>query len=688
MSDGLTHDEQTLEDGEIPPTPGTAAAVDALLHVQNAAAGQEGNGNHEPGTGNGAALAAAGGQGDESRNSTPVGPTPSTGVTGTTPASVVEERPLLSTNHTYANTLFQSQGGTRVPIYSPNFASGLGAGATQPRGAIPAPMQGIRFRNQEISASEILKANGYGYDARRGGWFMPTQRPSAFGGGSGNPSPPTSGGSFPSPPLVPRYGFTQTSQAQAPVDTIFSESQKQFDSVNGVALRDEERTATDRHKAFARITQKYTSSMDVRLWVETFKRVSKLSGLSNNPKLILQTLLDKVNAETNVGRGVHAKYDTLQTERFQQRLRTNGHDQGEALAFSLGTEAMESYVNQLLDHVMVARAAKLNETHLDDKWHALKLKPRQSLQGYFAKVETLCTQIRAIGGHKTPEEQIKALLNGLPQSTKARSGDFQVSLPGEARKEIERAKNAHSQEYLAGPLAYVQRFLQNQVTNFKLKLRVSEDDSDDESEEEEPETKVRYTSTDSKKVLGDRKTLKDEAALKKLADKIPQGQLHVRPCYLCTKLIPGRARFGANHSAGECWQNPNSAHFEPKVGVDRHGKERKSRRKQKDKRKERESKKGDEPNSKRQAGGEDKAVRFTKSEWEAQAKEAAKKKAAEFSESMKAWTQNSESLIVPKREYEQLQAMRRTILSQEAQKTSSTSGTYGIDSWVPLSKSG
>ena len=134
MSDGLTHDEPTLEEGEVPPTPGTAAAVDALLHVQNAAAGQEGNGNHEPGTGNGAALAVAGGQGDETRNSTPVGPTLSTGVTGTTPASVVEERPLLSTNHTYANTLFQSQGGTRVPIYSPNFTSGLGAGATQPRG--------------------------------------------------------------------------------------------------------------------------------------------------------------------------------------------------------------------------------------------------------------------------------------------------------------------------------------------------------------------------------------------------------------------------------------------------------------------------------------------------------------------------------------------------------------------------
>ena len=123
------------------------------------------------------------------------------------------------------------------------------------------------------------------------------------------------------------------------------------------------------------------------------------------------------------------------------------------------------------------------------------------------------------------------------------------------------------------------------------------------------------------------------------------------------------------------------------MGVDRHGKERKSRRKQKEKRKERESKKGDEPDSKRQAGGEDKAVRFTKTEWEAQAKEAAEKKAAEFSESMKAWTQNSDNMIVPKHEYEQLQAMRRTILSQEAQKTSSTSGTYGIDNWNSLSKS-
>eukprot|EP00945_MAST-04E_sp_MAST-4E-sp1_P000815 g815.t1 len=148
---------------------------------------------------------------------------------------------------------------------------------------------------------------------------------------------------------------------------MFNGSRKAFDRVKGIALRDEDRIASDRRKAFSKGIKKFETRMDVRRWVQAFKRGVRLSGLTNNPKLILQTLLDKIDAETNVGEGVHTKYDSLQTQRYEARLRVNGLNEDEALAYSYGNEALEEYVCALLDHVMVARAAKLNETHLDDK---------------------------------------------------------------------------------------------------------------------------------------------------------------------------------------------------------------------------------------------------------------------------------------------------------------------------------
>ena len=143
MSSGSNHEEQTAGDGAFPATPGTAAAAHALLAVQNTATDQESDGNHEPGTRDEMTLAASGGQGGGSSTPTLANPTLSMGVSGVPPAA-----PVVGTRstHMHANTPFPTQG-TRVPIYSPHFNLGLGAGATQARDAMSqgasAPIQNV-----------------------------------------------------------------------------------------------------------------------------------------------------------------------------------------------------------------------------------------------------------------------------------------------------------------------------------------------------------------------------------------------------------------------------------------------------------------------------------------------------------------------------------------------------------------
>ena len=677
MSGGSSQvrDDSMLEEGEIH-SPGTAAAASVLLEMNAIGDGNRemGNRNHEPVTdeANGA------GQSVEGSIPTHMDLVQGVGVTGTPPV-VMGHRPLLSARQT-ANIGSTSLGVSQGSLQGSESAQGAALASGRGQDII-ASMQGSYFPmdNPPVYRPQQGWASGQIYDYQRGGWFIPA-RPPNLGAGQSHGSTPTSEGNFMSPPRVQRQRQSPlTVHRRVTARTMFHYSRKAFDCVDGKALRDEDRIATDRRNAFSKGIKKFETRMDVRRWVEAFKRGVRLSGLTNNPKLILQTLLDKIDAETNVGEGVHTKYDSLQTQRYEARLRVNGFNEDEALAYSYGNEALEDYVCALLDHVMVARAAKLNETHLDDKWNALKMKPRQSLQSYFAKMETQCVQIRAIGGNKTTDEQVKALLNGLPQSTSTRSGDLQVSLPGEARKEIERAKAAQSVTYLENPLAYVQLFLQNQVTNFKLRMKISDDDSDDESEEEEERLKktVRFTKSQGD-FLGEKGKLKDEAQLRELVGSLQSNQMSSKPCELCL-LIPGRAKFAKNHSASVCWQNPLCNHFEPKVGFDRSGKERKKRTL---KRKEREAKRGNEPEPKRQKGEEAKEVRFTQAEWEAKAKETAEKKAAEFEASMKAWTEKSGQMLVPKQEYEKLAALRRTMLEKES---AADKGCAGVYEWQSMS---
>jgi hypothetical protein len=442
---------------------------------------------------------------------------------------------------------------------------------------------------------------------------------------------------------------------------------KNIHRVNGNVLADTDKVATERHKSFTRGIKQYEVKSTVRNWVKTFIRAIKISGLANNPRLILQTLLDKINADTPLGSGIHDKYDSLQ-EQLCGTMRNRGMSEENALRYSLGNDAMETYVCALLDHALVAKAAKLNESHLDDKWNALRMKKRQSLQSYFARLETLCTNIRAIGGYKSPEEQIKALLKGLPEKTEARDGGVAISLPGEARKEQERATRAGDPTYLSNPVAYLQMFLQNQVTNFRLKLKISDDDSDDEDDSgsednERSPKKIRSTG------VGDSQSnVKDESKLKKLVERIPASEMGSRPCALC-KLIPGREKFAANHSADICWQNPLSSHFEPKVGYDRSGKKRISRRKgDKEERKRKRDEGGStstESSSKKKEKTSPEIRRMTKEEWKAQEAAEASARAADFDKNMKEWSARTDNVVVSRSEYDSLVKARRMHLDKD-----------------------
>ena len=113
--------------------------------------------------------------------------------------------------------------------------------------------------------------------------------------------------------------------------------------MNGRVLADTDKIATERHKNFTRGIKQYEVKSTVRNWVKTFVGAIKISCLANNPRLILQTLLDKINADTPLESGIHDKYDSLQ-EQMCGTMRNRGLSEEDALRYSLSNTAMESYV--------------------------------------------------------------------------------------------------------------------------------------------------------------------------------------------------------------------------------------------------------------------------------------------------------------------------------------------------------
>ena len=88
--------------------------------------------------------------------------------------------------------------------------------------------------------------------------------------------------------------------------------------------------------------KKFKTRLYVQRWVEAFKCPIILLGLTNNQKLILQILLDSINAETNMVEGVHKKHDSLPMQRFKMRMRQNCFNQDEALESQYEVRNMET----------------------------------------------------------------------------------------------------------------------------------------------------------------------------------------------------------------------------------------------------------------------------------------------------------------------------------------------------------
>ena len=298
-------DDSTLEEGEISSSE-TAAVVGTLLEMN---ANEDGNGeignrNHEPVTdgANGA------GQGVAGQVPASTALAQGAGVTMSPPA-VEDHRPLLSGVQT-ANNGLTSMGVSQGHVQG----TGMAQRATLAQGRGPgfnAPMQNPYFPmgNPPVYMPQRSWATGQVYDYQRGGWFILAEPPNS-GGRQLYGSTPTSGGDLRSPPRVPRHVQSPvTVRGTTTAKMMFNDSRKAFDRVNGIALRDEDRIASDRRKAFSKGIKKFETRMDVRRWVQAFKRGVRLSGLTNNPKLILQTLLDKIDAETNVGESSHGLDD-------------------------------------------------------------------------------------------------------------------------------------------------------------------------------------------------------------------------------------------------------------------------------------------------------------------------------------------------------------------------------------------
>ena len=84
-----------------------------------------------------------------------------------------------------------------------------------------------------------------------------------------------------------------------------------------------------------------------RVWVECFERHLKSSGLSNNPRLILNVLLEKASIETALGRQVQEKCASLESRSLKARLDA-GASPAEANEAACADPALREYIVVLL----------------------------------------------------------------------------------------------------------------------------------------------------------------------------------------------------------------------------------------------------------------------------------------------------------------------------------------------------
>ena len=175
---------------------------------------------------------------------------------------------------------------------------------------------------------------------------------------------------------------------------------------------DDNTVVIQRYKLFRNLIKEYKKSVMARVWVECFERHLKSSGLSNNPRLILNVLLEKASIKTALGRQVQEKCASLESRSLKARLDA-GASPAEADEAACADPALREYIVVLLQYIVTARANKANLERLNDRWDAIKLKSTETIQTYFYRVQQMAHKIAMEGGVRTKSQCVDTVIKGL-----------------------------------------------------------------------------------------------------------------------------------------------------------------------------------------------------------------------------------------------------------------------------------
>ena len=342
-----------------------------------------------------------------------------------------------------------------------------------------------------------------------------------------------------------------------------------------VVPTDDNTVVIQRYKLFRNLIKEYKKSVMVRVWVECFERHLKSSGLSNNPRLILNVLLEKASIETALGRQVHEKCASLETRSLQARVEA-GASPAEANEAAFADPALREYIVVLLQYIVTARANKANLERLNDKWDAIKLKSTETIQTYFYRVQQMAHKIAMEGGVRSKSQCVDTVIKGLgviySNSKDHKGAQLHYDVGATMRKWW--AENRNVPHVKEEPMQALQDELTSYAGIYKLKVKISEDASDeedsdsDDATEDEDEGKKKKKKVRFAKGKGD-KNEKPKDKLLKAAKKIPTEDHDTVPCALC--VARGRKKYAGGHSMTTCFDYPDGDYYEPVFGYDQDG---------------------------------------------------------------------------------------------------------------------
>ena len=338
---------------------------------------------------------------------------------------------------------------------------------------------------------------------------------------------------------------------------------------------DDNTVVIQRYKLFRNLIKEYKKSVMVRVWVECFERHLKSSGLSNNPRLILNVLLEKASIETALGRQVHEKCASLESRSLQARVDA-GAAPAEANEAAFADPALREYIVVLLKYIVTARANKANLERLNDKWDEIKLKSTETIQTYFYRVTQMAHKIAMEGGVRSKSQCVDTVIKGLgviySNSKDHKGSKLQYDVGATMRKWW--AENRNVTHVKEEPMQALQDELTSYAGIYKLKVKISDDASDEEDSDSDDATDLLEEDGKKKKKVrfasgkGD-KNEKPKEKLSKAAKKIPTEDHESVPCALC--VARGRKKYAGGHSMLTCFDYPEGDYFEPVFGYDADG---------------------------------------------------------------------------------------------------------------------